>query len=124
GTEAAPGTQAPPPASMAEPLEEEIETEMAEPPAAIAPAPKPAAARSDTSTRKSGPPAARSNVNPPARQVAAATPAAPTRITSPREACGDRTQFALYRCMQMQCDKAQWTQHPLCKRLRIRDEVD
>lgn len=123
GTEAAPGTAVAPPVSMAEPLEEEIETEMAEPPGAVSPPPKTAAARSDAPTRRSSAPA-RTNVNPPARTVAAASPAAPARITNPREACGNRTQFALYRCMQMQCDKVQWIQHPLCKRLRIRDEVD
>jgi hypothetical protein len=55
----------------------------------------------------------------------AAKPVAAERSsTSPREACGNRTQFSLYRCMQTQCAQAQWTQHPLCKRLRIRDEVD
>jgi serine/threonine protein kinase len=44
-------------------------------------------------------------------------------ITSPREACGARTDFSLYRCMQNQCAQAQWKQHPACKRLRERDEV-
>jgi len=57
-----------------------------------------------------------------ARPAAAAPPA--PRISSPREACGDRTQFALYRCMQTQCDLARWTQHPQCKRFRERDDVD
>jgi serine/threonine protein kinase len=44
-------------------------------------------------------------------------------VTSPREACGARTDFSLYRCMQNQCAQAQWKQHPACKRLRERDEV-
>jgi hypothetical protein len=44
--------------------------------------------------------------------------------TSPRDACGNRTQFSLYRCMQTQCAQDRWTQHPLCKRLRARDEVE
>jgi len=43
---------------------------------------------------------------------------------SPREACGERTQFALYYCMQTQCEQSQWAQHAQCKRLRDRDEVD
>jgi hypothetical protein len=43
---------------------------------------------------------------------------------SPREACGERTQFALYYCMQTQCEQSQWSQHAQCKRLRDRDEVD
>jgi hypothetical protein len=42
----------------------------------------------------------------------------------PREACGNRTQFSLYRCMQTQCAQGRWAEHPLCKRLRARDEVE
>jgi serine/threonine protein kinase len=45
------------------------------------------------------------------------------KVTSPREACGARTDFSLYRCMQNQCAQAHWKQHPACKRLRERDEV-
>ncbi|WP_161974706.1 serine/threonine-protein kinase [Piscinibacter terrae] len=44
-------------------------------------------------------------------------------ITSPREACGARTDFSLYRCMQNQCAQAQWKQHPACKRLKATDEI-
>lgn len=33
---------------------------------------------------------------------------------SPREACGARTEFALYRCMQNQCGLMQWRRHPQC----------
>lgn len=50
-------------------------------------------------------------------------PAVPKSAASPREACGDRTEFSLYRCMKTQCAQAQWVQHPSCKRLRARDEV-
>src|SRR5262249_30784737 len=39
----------------------------------------------------------------------------------PRDACGSRTQFSLYRCMKAQCEKPQWFMHPSCKRLRLRD---
>lgn len=126
GTEAAaPSTSTPPPASMAEPVEDietEIETEVAQP---AAPAPRAPAARSgsDNTARSGNASAARSPVSAPTR-LAADTSAARARIASPREACGSRTQFALYRCMQTQCDKPQWTQHAQCKRLRIRDEVD
>lgn len=47
----------------------------------------------------------------------------PKSAAGPREACGDRTEFSLYRCMKTQCAQAQWIQHPSCKRLRARDEV-
>jgi len=50
-------------------------------------------------------------------------PAKQPSIGSPREACGARTDFSLYRCMQTQCAQARWHQHPSCKRLRERDEV-
>jgi serine/threonine protein kinase len=55
---------------------------------------------------------------------AAAAPVKATPAKGPRDVCGDRTQFSLYRCMQTQCAQTQWYQHPSCKRLRIRDEVD
>jgi serine/threonine protein kinase len=49
----------------------------------------------------------------------------PTRVfSSPRAACEPRTEFALYRCMQNQCERTQWYQHPQCIRLRLRDEID
>ena len=51
-----------------------------------------------------------------------AAPAAKPSI-GPREACGKRTEFSLYRCMKTQCAQAQWATHPSCKRLKERDEV-
>jgi non-specific serine/threonine protein kinase len=53
-----------------------------------------------------------------ARQHASRAPA------SPREVCGPRTQFSLYRCMQMQCSQPRWASHAQCKRLRTTDSVD
>lgn len=66
---------------------------------------------------------------PRAAPPAATRPAPPERAvaraaTNPREACGNRTQFSLYRCMQTQCAQDRFTQHPVCKRLRARDEVE
>lgn len=61
---------------------------------------------------------------PPPKSGPAPRPAETARIANPREACGNRTEFSLYRCMQAQCAKAQWKQHPSCKRLRSRDEVE
>lgn len=84
----------------------------------------PAAAR--TSAR-AGNAAARPATAPPRPAAPPVTKAAlPERSVarSPREACGNRTQFSLYRCMQTQCAQDRWTQHPLCKRLRARDEVE
>lgn len=43
---------------------------------------------------------------------------------SPRDECGARTEFALYRCMQMECAQPRWATHAQCLRLRSRDEVD
>jgi non-specific serine/threonine protein kinase len=45
-------------------------------------------------------------------------------VRSPREACGERTQFALYLCMQQQCARSAWANHPQCVRLRATDEVE
>ena len=42
----------------------------------------------------------------------------------PRAACADRTEFALYRCMQQQCEAKRWATHPQCIRLRLNDRVD
>ena len=56
-------------------------------------------------------------------QPAKAQPAKQPSVSGPREACGARTDFSLYRCMQTQCAQARWHQHPSCKRLRERDEV-
>ena len=44
--------------------------------------------------------------------------------TSPREVCGPRTQFSLYRCMKVQCSQRRWTSHAQCQRLRKTDSVD
>ena len=44
--------------------------------------------------------------------------------TSPRAACGPRTRFSLYRCMQMQCSQQHWASHPQCEHLRTTDSVD
>ncbi len=43
---------------------------------------------------------------------------------SPREACGVRTQFSMYRCMQLQCSQARWAANAQCEHLRNTDSVD
>ncbi len=58
---------------------------------------------------------------PPARVAQRPAPRGPA---SPREVCGERTQFSLYRCMQTQCSQRQWASHAQCERLRTTDSVD
>jgi non-specific serine/threonine protein kinase len=60
-------------------------------------------------------------VSPPLQRTTLAAPAA---STSPRQECGSRTQFALYRCMQLQCEQPRWQGHPQCERLAATDIVD
>jgi non-specific serine/threonine protein kinase len=50
--------------------------------------------------------------------------ARPAALLSPREACGERTQFSLYRCMQTECERPAFLHHPQCERLRSTDSVD
>lgn len=65
---------------------------------------------------------------PPASVTPSPTHTAQHRATraplSPREACGARTQFSLYRCMKTQCSQRRWASHAQCQRLRITDSVD
>ncbi|MBA3597876.1 MAG: hypothetical protein H0W40_10945 [Methylibium sp.] len=42
---------------------------------------------------------------------------------TPEAACGSRSNFALYRCMQTQCEQTRFYTHPQCIRLRVRDEL-
>lgn len=57
-------------------------------------------------------------------EPAARTATARSGPDSPRQACGERTQFSLYRCMQQQCATAAWARHPQCVRLKATDTVD
>jgi non-specific serine/threonine protein kinase len=98
-------TGAPAPASRANP------DRTTRPAAATAASAEPAAIAQPPATLM--PPPTRS-----AQQHAARAPA------SPREACGARTQFSLYRCMKMQCSQHRWSSHAQCKRLRTTDSVD
>lgn len=47
-----------------------------------------------------------------------------TETTTPRALCGSRTEFSLYRCMQLQCSQSKWRQHPQCLHLQATDRVD
>ncbi len=48
----------------------------------------------------------------------------PADESTPRGACGTRTLFALYRCMQTQCAQKHWQRHPQCERLKATDDVE
>jgi hypothetical protein len=62
---------------------------------------------------------------PPRRTPAAASSRGlPPGPTSPRAACGERSGFSLYRCMQQQCRLDRWWPHAQCVRLRTTDAVD
>ncbi len=89
--------------------------------AAIAPAAARAATGSPASPTSPVPPAPTA---PPAAKAnaPAGTPTTPT--TGPRQACGARSAFSLYRCMQQQCDLAKWRQHGQCLQFEATDRVD
>jgi len=89
-----------------------------------------AAAPAPAAPTAAAPPTARAAAkSPPSRESASSkrhgtTPASgEAAVASPREACAGRTQFALYRCMQAQCERARWSSHPECVRLRKSDEA-
>ena len=50
--------------------------------------------------------------------------AAPAEPNNPRAVCGLRTNFSLYYCMQTQCKRPQFLQHPQCLDLRQSDTVN
>jgi serine/threonine protein kinase len=53
---------------------------------------------------------------PPKRSARTAQRAqsAAVQVSSPLAACGSRTNFALERCMQIQCQNKKWATHPQC----------
>lgn len=92
----------------------------------------PSAAAPSAQARPNGVASVVVNATPPAdpprntTERAAVPPPAPRRATpeSPRQACGTRTQFALYRCMQQQCAMPAWARHEQCRRLKATDRVE
>jgi hypothetical protein len=61
---------------------------------------------------------------PAARAQRTRAPQNPVSAGGPRQQCGDRTPFALYRCMQSLCAQAGWRGHAQCLRLKRSDRVD
>ncbi len=83
--------------------------------------------------KPSEPLVAKTQTDPPARTAAPAAPATRaaksnaverTLAASPRQECGARTAFSLYRCMQQQCGLTKWQRHPQCVQLEATDSVD
>ena len=114
-------TPAPTPAPAAPPLPEAPTAAISATPVAAEPTPT----TSPAALAPEPPLAAPQPVAPPAVNKPAPRRATTARsaTTSPRQICGERSQFALYRCMRQQCATAQWSKHPQCKRLHARDEV-
>jgi hypothetical protein len=66
---------------------------------------------------------------PPSQEALAAAAlksaeTAEAEALSPREACGSRTNFALYYCMQTQCKRQKFAQHLQCYQLQQGSEVN
>jgi serine/threonine protein kinase len=107
--------------------------------AVIASTPAPAEAASAAASPVT--PVAGLNTQPaaPAPEAAAPTPApgkkavpkatpepstlAIAEASTPRAACGNRSNFALVYCMQQQCKKPRYTTHPQCNEMRLRGEL-
>jgi len=80
------------------------------------PSPAPAATPSVGKTNASAPVKGTTATvaSPPVAELSAA--AKPARgPSSPREVCSGRTEFSLFRCMQLQCTQAQWKRNAQCR---------
>lgn len=150
GTEPTPpvAVQAPAPAAAAqwpatvpaptEPVAAPLPAAAPPPAAAAPPQPAPGAAAASATAPARVEPAAAGAPAPTGPSLAAASALAPvpaarrpapeaaprTGATSPRQECGARTEFSLYRCMQSQCGLPTWQRHPQCERLRATDSVN
>ncbi|GAB4570535.1 MAG: hypothetical protein Tsb007_48470 [Rhizobacter sp.] len=60
----------------------------------------------------------------PSAKAARAAKAASAEAATPRGACGNRANFSLLYCMQTQCKKPRFEQHPQCIELRRRGEIN
>lgn len=108
-----------------------VATTAPEPASPIEPAPPVAAAREVASTNgsKTQPDQRESGASPvqdlsTSRSSASAEVSAAVPASNPRQECGARTEFSLYRCMQRQCSQAKWQQHPQCLHFAATDSVD
>lgn len=89
--------------------------------AAVAPATAPVATRPERPASAPAPSAV--SAAPPSQAPAAEVARRESVPGTPAEACAPRTNFALYRCMQVQCEQSRFYAHAQCVRLRQHDEV-
>lgn len=119
---AADTTPAPVPAPAPTPPPTDVQ-----PPAAPQ-APPPAPPRDPVAAPVALDPGAAPLEDPPAAAPPSRSGRSPVRQAvpsgGPRAACATKTEFALYRCMQVQCDTKRWSTHPQCLRLRATDRVE
>ncbi len=124
---AMPSTAVPAPAPAPAPTPSDTAT------TGMAATPTPAADKIEAAAAKPAkaevaPPTAREKAAPPANvptRAPATMPApAPAPAANPRAACAGRTEFALYRCMQQQCQAQRFASHPQCVLLRRDDKVE
>jgi len=107
-------------ASSAAPPASEVATST--PPLAAAPA---AAASIAEPTPPPAPLAAAADPRPePPPEPKTAKTKAAAEPANPRAACGSRSNFSLFYCMQTQCKRARFAQHPQCLDLKRRGEVN
>lgn len=114
------------------------ETHEAARPAPPVPAAAPAVVVTPPTATETAPPPAESPPAPSAEEPALPAEPTPPReefldpapprpgaaaAASPRAACGERSEFALYRCFQQQCERAAWARHPQCVEFRATDRV-
>lgn len=131
--------------SMLRPAEQQPERDLAaaEPVRAAAPDPRPEPPQTAAPTAPLPPTVAVAGADrprlpaaPSERTAAAAAadamplPAPDTRVAQraavadkPAAVCAPRTNFALYRCMKLQCEQSRYQAHPQCVRLRQNDEL-
>lgn len=87
--------------------------------AAVAPAAAPVATRPERPVSVPSAVSAAPSSQAPATELARRESVPGT----PAEACAPRTNFALYRCMQVQCEQSRFYAHAQCVRLRQHDEL-
>ena len=92
-------------------------------PPAAAPMPMPMPTPTPAPTRAPATAPAPAPATRPAFTAGPRSTPAPRGPSSPRDVCENRTDFALYRCMQLQCEQRVWLHHPQCELLRETDKV-
>jgi serine/threonine protein kinase len=122
-------------AQSATQVERPVAELQAPPQATIAPAPvSPAPVLPSVLPPVSPPPRATAATPPSStRQIARSAATAPldesmtgalSRAASPRSVCAPRTEFALYRCMELQCKSPKWSSNAQCISLRAGEPIE